>query len=438
MTPVRRVDDGCRGPQGTRCRLFPQTPVGEAIEEPETVWLSPPAGSVGPGPSDERMYVIDPVDKPIPYGQRAAFGPPVFQTPPWSGPLYPPAVPDSAGHLDHIPLGTPEFEAAHVYGAVRYAMDVWEGYLGGPFAWHFGRDHEQLEIVLLRHMANATAGYGFMEVGAIMTEEGVISPFSLNFDVLAHEVGHLLLFSVWGLPDLDRPDGEYYGLHESVADVVSLIASLHFDSVVDQLLDQTGGNLYTFNQLTRFAELSTGEQIRFANNRERMADYADGWRDEHQLAQPVTGAIFDILVDIFHESLLDRGLVTGEVEDLADRLQRDDSAQHIIQNLFDDAYQRQPDGFKEALLDARDDVAFGLAATWLELDADRLTYAAFGEQLLEVDHVLNGGRYQRLISNNLGWRQIGSIPPGPRLSPPDEHSHMFSPRTLVPDRHVLG
>ena len=432
MTSLRHPDDD-REPHGTRCRLFAQTPVAEAVEELEMVWLSPPAGSVGPGPSDQRMYVIDPVDKPIAYGQSvAAFGSPILSMPPWSGPLHPPAMPDRAGHLDHIPLGTPEFEAAHVYGAVRYAMDIWEGYLGGPFAWHFDRNHDRLEIVLLRHMANATAGYGYMEIGTVMTEDGLLSPFSLNFDVLAHEVGHLLLFGILGLPDPDRPDGEYYGLHESVADIVSLISSLHFDSVVDQLLDQTSGNLYTFNRLARFAELSTSEQIRLADNRARMVDYADGWHDEHHLAQPVTGAMFDILVDIFHENLLDRGLVTGEVEDLADLLQRDDSAQHIIQSLFDDAYQGQPEGFKEALIDARDDVGFALAATWTELDAAGLSYAAFSEQFLETDRELNGGRYQRLISNSLDWRQIGMIPPGPRLSPPDECSHMFSPRTMGP------
>ncbi len=424
---------------GTRVRLFPQTPVGEDAAAPETVWLSTPPEVLGEGPSDDRMYVIDPIDKPIPYGTSAAPAgrPPLFQIPPWQGPLYRPVMPSPDGHLDHLPVGTPEFEAAHVYGAARYVLDIWEAYLGGPVPWHFRADHERLEIVLLRHFDNATAGYGYMEIGSAETKDGSISPFSLNFDLIAHEVGHLLIFSLLGLPDLDRVDGEYFAFHESTADVISLISALHFDSVVDELLDHTSGNLYTFNQLARIAELSTYEQIRLANNRERMADYRDGWHNEHHLAQPLTGAMFDILVDVFHEHLLDRGLVSEQTEDLADVLQRNDEAQDIIQETFDDAYERDPMGFKEALLDARDDVALGLAATWQSLDVDDLTFERVGKQLLLADRDLTGGRYQRLIANNLRWRQIGDIRAGPRLSPPNEHSHIFSTRTQYPDDYGL-
>lgn len=424
---------------GTRVRLFPQTPIGDDAAEPETVWLSTPAGSLQAGPADDRMYVIDPLDKPIPYGSNAAApgDPPLFQIPPWRGPLASSARPNADGHLDHIPLDTAAFEAAHVYGAVRYVLDIWEGYLGGPIPWHFRRDHERLEIVLLRHFDNATAGYGYMEIGSATTEDGRNSPFSLNFDLIAHEVGHLLIFSLLGLPDLDRADGEYYAFHESTADIISLISSLHFNSVVDDLLDQTSGNLYTYNQLARFAELSTYEQIRLANNRERMQDYAQGWHKEHHLAQPLTGAMFDSLVDIFHEQLLDRGLISEPAEDLADRLQRDDQAQDQIQAIFDDAYGQDPHGFKDALLQARDEAALGLAATWQSLEVDGLSFEGVGRKLLHVDQELTGGRYQRLIANNLHWRQIGEISAGPRLAPPDEDSHVFSPRTQCPDEHGL-
>lgn len=424
---------------GTRVRLFPQTPVGDDIDPPETVWLSTPLGALGEGPSDDRMYVIDPLDKPLPYGTNAAppGQSPLIQIPPWRGPLYPPAAPGFDGHLDHIPLGTPEFEAAHVYGAARYVLDIWEAYLGGPVPWHFRDDYEQLEIVLLRHFDNATAGYGYMEIGSAQTQDGSISPFSLNFDLIAHEVGHLLIFSLLGLPDLDRPEGEYYAFHESTADVISLISAMHFDSVVDRLLDDTSGNLYTYNQLARIAELSTCEQIRLANNRERMEDYAEGWQKEHHLAQPLTGAMFDILVDIFHENLLDRDLVSEKTEDLADLLQRDDQAQGVIQTVFDRAYEQDPQGFKEALLDARDEVALGLAATWQSLEVDHLDFRTVGEQLLLVDQDLNGGRYQRLITNNLAWRQIGEIKAGPRLAKPDQDSHIFSTRTQAPNEQGL-
>ena len=48
---------------GTRVRLFAQSQYLEDFQEPETIWLSPPAGTVGAGPSDDRMYVVDPIGK---------------------------------------------------------------------------------------------------------------------------------------------------------------------------------------------------------------------------------------------------------------------------------------------------------------------------------------------------------------------------------------
>ena len=71
---------------GTRIRLFPQSHYLADFSEPETVWLSPPAGSVMPGPADDRMYVVDPVEKDpyeFPY------------LPPYRGPSHPPVLPDA-------------------------------------------------------------------------------------------------------------------------------------------------------------------------------------------------------------------------------------------------------------------------------------------------------------------------------------------------------
>ena len=90
--------------------------------------------------------------------------------------------------------------------------------------------------------------------------------------------------------------------------------------MVDNLLLTTHGNLYTLNALSRMAELSDHQQIRIAANDRRLSEFARGWRKEHELSQPLTGAFFDILVDIFHEHLLAGGLIPPEVEDLSDRL----------------------------------------------------------------------------------------------------------------------
>jgi hypothetical protein len=427
-----------RRPSGTRFRLYPQAPYGTAEHEPETMWLSPPPRSVGPGPSDDRMYVIDPLGK-HPYGVNlTTYGTPYLSLPPWRGAIRAPAMPDADGHFDHLEVGTPEFEAAHTYGSIRFTLDVWERYFGRRVNWHFRRQYEYLEVALLRQLDNARAGFGFMEVGSDITETGEARPFSLNFDVIGHELGHLIIYAEVGLPVESASDGEYFGFHEAAADLTALVATMHFDAVLDHLLETTHGNLYTFNELNRFAELSPHTQIRLASNDRKLSDFSVGWRDEHELSEPLTGAIFDILVDVFDENLLDRGLISPEVEDLLDQFERFPEYEDPIQSLFDEAYQGRREGFREALVQARDYLGMALAETWKRLSPDHLHYAHVGEILLEVDRELSGGRYRQAIINSLLWRDIGRAVVGPRLAPPCAESHAISARTLVPEhRHGL-
>jgi hypothetical protein len=400
------------------------------------VWVSSPAGSVGSGPSDTRMYVIDPIGKPMPYGDvKDIFGNAAFLFPPWSGPVFPPAIPDADGHFDRIPVESPEFEAAHLFGAVRWTLDIWERYFGHRVEWHFARDFDRLELVLERNLReNAYMGYGFLEVGFHRAQGGNIHPFSLNFDIIAHEVGHCIIYSMVGVPDLETTQAEYYGFHESAADLTALIAALHFDSVIDELLATSHGNLYTLNLVNRIAELTGNDQIRLAANPLSLLDFVGGWRDEHDLAQPLTGAIFDMLVDVFHEELVERGLFSASAEDLSDRLEDRPDYHRVIQPIFDEAFAAAPDGFREALVSARDTIGICLAETWRRLSPHRLGYDDVGRALVAVDRMLTGGRYRRIIEVNLRRRAIGMARVGPRLRPPGPESHFDSPRVFVPER----
>jgi hypothetical protein len=420
-------------PAGTRFRIFPQPWFPGSIQEPETVWLSSPAGTVRPGPSDERMYVIEPVGKRAPYGVAfTSYGTPYLYLPPWHRAIHPPALPDADGHFDHFDVGTPEFEMAHTYGCLRFVLDVWERYFGRPIEWHFSPQYERLEIALLPEWDNAHVGWGFMEVGAHTTEEGELRPFSLNFDTIAHEFGHLIIYSEVGIPPLEAVESEYFGFHEAAADLTALVTVLHFDSVVSRLLEMTRGNLYSFNELNRFAELGENEQIRIAGSDIKLSAFASGWTDEHDLSKPLTGALFDIFVDIFHESLLERGLISRELEDLADQVQYVPQYEPLIQALFDRAYATDPGGFRQALLDARDDLGHALAQTWQRLRPYSLNYEDVAAVMLDVDLELTGGRYERLIRSSFLWREIGLVRVGPRLAPPGPGSHALSARTVTP------
>ena len=93
-----------------------------------------------------------------------------------------------------------------MFGTVRFVLDIWERYFGRPIDWHFARDYRQLEMVILPQIDNAYAGYGFMEDRrASIAPMEALAPYALNFDVMAHELGHLILYSTIGVPSRRRP-----------------------------------------------------------------------------------------------------------------------------------------------------------------------------------------------------------------------------------------
>jgi hypothetical protein len=429
------MDFGFADPGRTRFRLFPQAPFLHPDRPPEIVALSSPPGTIGPGPSDDRLFVMTPIGKPHPYGiAQGPFGTPYLSLPPWRGPIVPPAHPDAEGHFDHIPVGTPQFRQAHLYGTIRFVMEVWERYLGGRIQWHFARDFGRLEVLIYPPLDNARVGYGYMEAGSHQNDDGSIADYALNFDVIAHEFGHLIIYALIGVPLGAAQQEDYSGFQESAADSAALIAALHFESNIDQLLADTHGNLYAANELNRFAELSTTDQIRIASNSKKMSDFALGWSDEHDLSEPLTGAIFDILVDIYQETLVEQGTIGRALADLSDEIMEHPESEPVIQAAFSDIYRRTgPAPFREALISARDYLGRARAETWRRLSAQYLSFDDVGRMLLAVDDALSGGRFRQEIYESFDWREIGTVRAGPRLPEADEASHSLSSRTLMPE-----
>ncbi|MFK7855634.1 MAG: hypothetical protein AB8B79_16035 [Granulosicoccus sp.] len=412
---------------GTLFRLLPQMPTDDTSLPAEIVEVSAPAGSLGPGPSDDRMYVIFPVHKPREYGMhRDDDGKPYVYLPPWDGPIFEPAVPDENGNFLHYDdLEDPRFHAAHTYAAIRYTLDIWENYFGRPIQWYFQDYYQQAEIVVIPEFENAQIGRGFIEIGTdINKKTGTLSPFTLNFDVIAHEIGHGILFSEIGEPEPDKETAEFLGFQESGADVVSMIAILHFDSVIDDVLESTSGNLYMANNLNRFAETSPVDQIRMASNNSKLSDFSMGWKDSHLLGQPLTGAVFDILVDIFHEELVRVGAISTSLEQLSDMLEGTSQYEAELQDDFEFAYAEQPLLFRESLLFARDTLAALLINTWSRMSPNYLRYTDMHRAMIEADRNLFNGRYEGIINVNFIWREIGQATVGPQLpKDKDEEPH---------------
>jgi len=336
------------------------------------------------------MYVVDAVGK-RPYD-------PPFTMPPYSGPRRAPALPNVYGDFDWIPLETHQFLAAHLYGSVRFTLDVWERYLGRRVVWWYADTYPQLELVPMLRWNNAQSGLGFLETGERQRPPGRPLPFCLIYDVVAHETGHTILFSQMGVPPADRLTGQFLAFHESFADLIGMLGALHFPSVPTHLLEQTGGDLYTYNLLNRIGETSAHSQIRLASNRMTLRDVAglalaeDGtWfdplgrgRNAHDLAQPLTGAIFDALVEIYQSRLVTEGLIRPHIDPRGWSRAEVETSLVFLHGATSQVFEHFQRGFTEALLFARDVVGSCMAYAIETLDPGTLSFDAVAARFLEA------------------------------------------------------
>ncbi|MBV7520414.1 hypothetical protein [Ensifer sp. ENS12] len=374
---------------GTRFWIYPQPPFIPGYEQPDRVWLSVPRDELGEGPSDLSMYVADPLYDKLPYG--------LASLPPFGGAKRAPVRPGPDRHFDNIDPTSRPFLAVHAYACVRFVLDIWQSYLGRRVHWFFDQTFPKLEIVPFVDWDNAQAGYGFLELGW-SDVDGILRPYALNFDTIAHEVGHLIMLSETGVPTVTSPDGDFFSFSEAFSDCVSLISFLHFDSAIDRLLRRTRGNLLLYNELNRFAETSPETQIRLATNFRRMSATT---REVHDRALPFVGAIFDSIVALYHRDLVANGC--------ADRRLLDVDIRELARDEFDTfrqataaAFGTKPLYFKRALTAARDAVGAALATSLSTLDLNTLRL----EQAAEAIVASADGPAAELLEENFAWREI--------------------------------
>ncbi len=374
---------------GTRFWIFPQPPFIPGYEQPDRVWLPILRDEIGAGPSDSLMYVVDPLSDKQPYG--------FDRLPPFDGARHPPARPGPDRHFDNISPNSREFLSVHAYACVHFVLDIWQSYLGRPVRWFFDQTFPRLEIVAFVNWDNAQAGYGFLELGCADTD-GVRRPYALNFDTIAHEVGHLILLSETGVPTIHSPAADFFPFSEAFSDAVSLISFLHFGSAIDRLLRRTRGNLLLYNELNRFAETSPEAQVRLATNFRRMSEVTS---EVHDRALPFVGAIFDTIVELYHRELVAR--------DCADSRLLDIDLRELSQRDFDDfraataeAFQVKPMVFELALAAARDAVGQALAASLRRLDPTTMRLDQAATAVIAAAQ----GAAAEVLEANFAWREI--------------------------------
>ena len=402
-------------PGGTRFRLWPK--LGEGFQRPELVEVSLPPGTIGPGPQDPMMYVANAVEKALPYRVPD-------RLPPYTGPEYPPAMPGADGHFDQIPEGSPQFLAAHLYGVTRRVLDLWENLLGHPIVWWHADTYPRLELVPKVRWGNAHSGPGFLEMGLLWTHSGVPQMLGLNFSVVAHEVGHTILFSVLGAPEQGHLTGAFLAFHEAFADHVSANAVLYFDSAIERLLFQTHGNLYALNLISRIGELSGDDQVRVLDNDVSVSDLrglrlgpGGKWidplglrRDQHAAAAPLSGAMFDCWIELFQDELVARGAIDPNIDTRKWSRAKVKAALAPLQAASGAALERFADDFAAAIRKARDLSALALARCIQRLDANDLEFATVAARYCEALAELGQARILPALIANFLERDIDPRP----------------------------
>ncbi|WP_028749105.1 hypothetical protein [Rhizobium mesoamericanum] len=374
---------------GTRFWIFPQPPFIPGYEEPDRVWLSILPDEIQAGPSDARMYVADPLYSKQPYG--------FSRLPPFNGIRRPPVRAGPDGHFDSLdPLSRP-YLGVHAYACIHRVLEIWQSYLGHRVRWFFGGTIPRLEIIPFVEWDNAQAGYGFLELGR-SNATGTPRPYALNFDAIAHEIGHLIIFSEIGVPIGASRESDFFPFSEGFSDCVSLISFLSFDSAIDRLLRRTQGNLLLYNELNRFAETSPETQIRLATNFRRMSEVT---REPHDRALPFIGAVFDAIVELYHRNLVangsaERRLLHVDLRDLTlDEFDR-------FRELTAQSFRNRPLFFQLALAKARDDIGRALGASLMKLDARTLTFNQAARAIVDAGE----GAVAEVLNASFSWREI--------------------------------
>lgn len=390
---ARSDESRARSSLGTRFLLYPQAPYVSGYDKPEPVWISTPPDRLQPGPANRRLYVSDPLLEKEPYEYP--------YLPPFAGAVYPPVAAGPDGNFDHLTPGSREFVAAHAFASAQRVLDIVESYLGHEIVWHFADTYERLEIIPWVEWRNAQSGYGYLELGVDRGADGEAAPFALNFDVIAHEIGHAVLFSLFGAPEAGLGAEDFGAFHESNSDLISLLSFMHFDTGLDRLLRHCEGNILVLNELNRIAELTGDRQIRLASNSRRLSEVSG---EIHDRSRPFTGAVFDTIVAGFHMRLAERELADPRLVDI-DLHDVDGPQLQRVSQFTAEAFRSRPYLFKTALIEARDEVALALTQAWPRLDPDRLSFADAAMTLCECADAASPALAAR-FEDNFRWREI--------------------------------
>ncbi len=327
----------------TRFRIFLQPPYVPGFEQPVTVAIET-EDEIEAGPADRLLYVVDAENKPS-YRAEAPHEYQAFRGRPWKGNVNGSvARPNYDGHFDHLAPDDPAFPAASIYATARHVLNFWNRIFVATGSrgidklisidrWrHRAKDlidegeeerfANRLQLIPRCASAGSRAGYGYVEVGRdnpghryrprkdgperLTYQSGAMWQ---NFDVIAHEMGHAILFQRIGFPAaatgerkwFDIPDPEFLAFHELMADLSAILSLLDIKEAREFVLARKDG----ISVAAGVGELQNLDKPGFLPIRSALNSVKylrkDGFKKigPHEYSMSLTGAIFDSLIRVY-------------------------------------------------------------------------------------------------------------------------------------------
>lgn len=224
-----------------------------------------------------------------------------------------PVSPNAFGDFVTMP-DTPQFDAVHTYAVVRQTLTMYQRALadGGaddtplPWQWNSSADVTPLALypygipnVMNAFYSRAQCCLKFGDFIPGGQSERVFTCRSL--DIVAHETAHAVLDGLkpdWLLADNPPQTG---GLHEAFGDLTAIFLSLSQLDLCEAIVAQTKARLHDKTFLADIAEefglaLGRPNGLRNADNDITLSQAG---AEVHAISQVFTGAVYDILADLF-------------------------------------------------------------------------------------------------------------------------------------------
>jgi hypothetical protein len=220
--------------------------------------------------------------------------------------------PNSFGDFILSP-NTDQFDAVHTFAVVRQTLTLYQRALADgadapplPWQWNDGDNTSPLQVFPhgLPNVMNAYYSRDDRELrfGDFIPSGAAERVFTCrSFDIVAHETGHAVLDGLKPNWLLNNNPPQTGGLHESFGDLTAIFLALSQLDQVEAVIAQTKANLHDKTFLADMAEqfglaLGRSNGLRNADNDLTLSEAGT---EVHAISQVFTGAIYDILADIF-------------------------------------------------------------------------------------------------------------------------------------------